>query len=219
MEQIERIKIKLKKAKAKDKKLKVFGANRHKYFIGKPVEAEQIHVFEKEYNISLPDGYKTFITQIGNGGISYSDSAAGPFYGIYPFDKRLDELVNDPVKYLPMPVSVYNDMPDEHWEELTKEIESGEELSDEKRNGLTGKIYAAIMPIGSQGCTYLHGLVLNGSHAGKVIYLDLDNRKPFFTFEDNFLDWYERWLDEIISGKLLKNNADWFAITMNDSKI
>ena len=29
--------------------------------------------------------------------------------------------------------------------------------------------------------------------------VDLDLQKPFFVFESNFMDWYERWLDEITS--------------------
>jgi hypothetical protein len=33
-----------------------------------------------------------------------------------------------------------------------------------------------------------------------VLYIDEDLQKPFITYEDNFLVWYERWLDEIING-------------------
>jgi len=212
-EQIERIKEKLVRAKARDKKLKVFGAHQHGYFIGKPVEAQPVIEFEKEYNITLPESYRAFVTLIGSSGKSYADSTAGPFYGIYPFGKHLAEFVNEPEKYLSAPISFHSSMADDHWDKLVKELDTDDDLPDERRNELTGKIYGGILPIGSQGCTYVHGLVLNGGDAGKVIYLDIDNRKPFMTFEDNFLDWYERWLDEILSGKLLKSSADWFAVT------
>lgn len=34
---------------------------------------------EKEWNISLPEDYKLFLTQVGNGGM-------GPFYGLLPLE-------------------------------------------------------------------------------------------------------------------------------------
>ncbi|NRA92768.1 MAG: SMI1/KNR4 family protein, partial [Psychroserpens sp.] len=39
-------------------------------------------------------------------------------------------------------------------------------------------------------------------------------QKPRFAFEKNFLDWYERWLDEIISGDLMIDSPSWFGYTM-----
>jgi hypothetical protein len=47
-----------------------------------------------------------------------------------------------------------------------------------------------------------------------VVNLDLEFNKPSFTYEDNFLDWYERWLDEIISGDLLADGPSWFGYSM-----
>ena len=70
-DQIKRIKLKLNVAKETDKYLKVFGAASHKYVINKPINEKKIIAFEKTYRVSLPDCYKTFLTQIGNGGCSY----------------------------------------------------------------------------------------------------------------------------------------------------
>ncbi|WP_421824068.1 hypothetical protein [Flagellimonas oceanensis] len=33
---------------------------------------------------------------------------------------------------------------------------------------------------------------------------------PKFSEDTNFLNWYERWLDEIISGKLITTSPSWF---------
>jgi len=46
------------------------------------------------------------------------------------------------------------------------------------------------------------------------VNLDLDGRSSQFAFESNFLEWYERWLDEIIAGYLLQDRAGSFGYTM-----
>ena len=51
--------------------------------------------FEKKYHIQLPHEYKLFLTEIGNAGESFSNSAAGPFYGIYPFGEHYQLFFND----------------------------------------------------------------------------------------------------------------------------
>lgn len=38
-----------------------------------------------------------------------------------------------------------------------------------------------------------------------MINIDDAMDKPVFAFEKTFLDWYERWLDEVISGVLRLN--------------
>ena len=90
LNQIERIKKKLVIAKNTDKDLKVFGAESHKYFLGETANNDHILKFEKDYNLELPEDYKAFLLHIGNGGISYADSAAGPGYGIYTLRKNVD---------------------------------------------------------------------------------------------------------------------------------
>lgn len=212
-EQIDRIRKKLVTAKKEDSESKVFGADSHKYFIGKPLQAAELSAFETAYNIMLPEAYKAFLLQLGNGGKSYADSAAGPFYGIYPLGTRIDELTDEPRQYLSKPVKIYPDITTEAWEQLIAEA-AQEDISDEEYMAAMGNIYAGILPIGSQGCTYLHGLVLNGEHTGKVVNLDADRQKPAFTFEATFLDWYERWLDEIISGELRRDGPSWFGYNM-----
>ena len=52
--------------------------------------------------------------------------------------------------------------------------------------------------------------MLNGKYVGRVVNVDLDLAQPKFAFETNFLDWYERYLDEVISGQLLDDRPTWF---------
>lgn len=212
--QISRINEKLKLARLKDSKFKAFGSSSHQYKIGKPLHEKTIKNFEEKYNIILPASYKSFLSKIGNGGRKLSghensNSAAGPFYGIFALGESVDIIIPYPYDYLSQMPSISPDTTEEEWNNLTKKI-NDDEIGDKEYDEELGKIYSGILPIGSQGCTYYHGILLNGKHKGKVVNIDLDCLKPKFTFENNFLDWYERWLDETISGELLKDDSMWF---------
>lgn len=210
-EQIQRIKDKLLDAKKADKNLEVFGATSHKYNINQPATPNEVLEFEQKYSIKLPECYKSFILYIGNGG-------AGPFYGIYPLGENVDDLIYDNTeKYLKNECILYPKMTNEYWKDLTKRIDD-DDISDQDYEKEVGKLFAGILPIGSQGCTLIHGMVLNGQYKGRVVNLDMDRQKPFFTFENNFLNWYERWLDEIISGDLIKDDPSWFGYTKGGSE-
>jgi len=215
LNQIERIKKKLIIAKNEDKALKVFGASSHKYKIGKTVSADLIIHFETEYNLELPEDYKAFLLHIGNGGKSDQDAAAGPSYGIFPFGKNLEEFVySNPENCLKQNCRIYPKMSDEFWTELTQNIDENDDISREDFDEELGKMFAGILPIVSQGCSYYYGLVLNGEFKGRVVNIDIDRQKPFFTFESNFLNWYERWLDGIIPESTMAKEPDLFRYTL-----
>lgn len=215
--QIERIKKKLVIAKDTDKEFKVFGASSHKYILEETISEDAILKFENDYAVSLPEEYKLFLLHIGNGGVSYQNSAAGPSYGIYPFGDHIDEFVYDnPENFLEKRCVIYPKMTDEYWQELTKKIDENDDISDEEFDEELGKMFAGIMPIGSQGCSYYCGLILNGDFKGRVVGIDLDRQKPYFVYESNFLDWYERWLDTITAESLVENN-DLFNYTLSGS--
>lgn len=215
LNQIERIKRKLILAKSADKDLKVFGADSHQYTLGKTVSNDQILNFEKEYNLQLPEDYKAFLLHIGNGGVSYEDSAAGPGYGIFPLGKNIDEFVSaNAERYLKEECKLYLKMSDEFWMDLNKNIEENEDISNADFDLELGKIFSGLLPLGTQGCTYYHALVLNGELRGRVVNVDIDRQKPFFAFESGLLDWYERWLDEIIPEYIKANEPDLFRYTL-----
>lgn len=72
---------------------------------------------------------------------------------------------------------------------------------DELEKAVEQQTFAGILPIGSQGCSHMTGLLLRGPHQGQVVYFDLDRCvKPFFVREAGFLEWYMRWLREVIAG-------------------
>lgn len=219
-EQIGRIKEKLRKARKADKHYEVFGASSHQYKLNAPVKEEEVTAFEAKHGFTLPACYRAFILGVGHGGNSYSNSGAGPYYGIYPLGEDIDALV-EPV-YLKNDCLIYPGMTTEYWDSLVASLnaERDEEISDEEYYAEMGRVFGGIMPIGSQGCSFLHGIVLNGPYTGRVVNLSADRDQPLFTFEDNFLDWYERWLNEVMTGQLL-TPAAWFGYHMGgaDTKL
>lgn len=214
-EQLLRIQQKLAQAKAADKNLEVFGADAHQYHLNPPVSEAEVLAFEKKYGVQLPECYRAFMLTIGDTKAKRLDTMAGPYYGLYAFGTSVDSLLCGKTEtYLKAPCNLSPDMTQEEWEQLTDGLLSSEEEEEEEDEdnyfAERAKVFGGLLPLGSQGCTYEHALVLNGKYAGRVVNVDSDLSQPKFTFETNFLDWYERYLDEVISGQLLDDRPTWF---------
>jgi len=219
-EQLQRIQQKLAQAKAADKDLEVFGANGHKYHLNPPVSEAEVLAFEEKYGVQLPECYRAFVQTIGDVNAQKLETMAGPYYGLYAFGTQVDDLLYEGSEiYLKAPCALSPNMTQEEWETLSAPLETNEEEFEEEGYVIEvednyieecGKVFGGLLPLGSQGCTYYHALVLNGKYAGRVVNVDLDLAQPKFAFETNFLDWYERYLDEVISGQLMDDSPTWF---------
>ena len=213
-EQLLRIQQKLAQAKEADKNLEVFSADAHQYHLNPPVSEAEVLAFEKKYGVQLPECYRAFMLTIGDAKAKKSDFIAGPYFGLYAFGTSVDSLLYEKIEtYLKAPCNLSPDMTQEEWETLSDPLlfsEEEEEDDDDKYFAERAKVFGGLLPLGSQGCTYEHALVLNGKYAGRVVNVDLDLAQPKFAFETNFLDWYERYLDEVISGQLLDDRPTWF---------
>ena len=225
-EQLLRIQQKLAQAKAADKNLEVFGADAHQYHLNPPVSEAEVLAFEKKYGVSLPEDYRAFVQTIGDAKAQKLDTMAGPYYGLYAFGTQVNDLVYDQTEtYLKAPCALSPDMTKEEWEALSSpllmndeedegfenyEQEEDETQTEEDYTQQCGKVFGGLLPLGSQGCAYYHALVLTGPYAGRVVNVNWDLIQPTFAFETNFLDWYERYLDEVISGQLLDDRPTWF---------
>ena len=60
-----------------DSAYNAFGSGTHKYAFGPRLSESDILVFETQNSCRLPEPYKTFLTEFGNGG-------CGPSYGVFP---------------------------------------------------------------------------------------------------------------------------------------
>jgi HEAT repeat protein len=193
--QLERVQKKLPLAKAKDRGLEVFGSKSHQYQLGQPLSKRDVEAFEKTHALQLPEDYRMFITTLGHGSHVSRHGGAGPHYGLYD----LAQTVREP-DYLTKPCLLYPNMRNEDWQKQLEFLEQ-DDISDEDYDQHSNTLFQGLLQIGTQGCTYQTCLVLNGAQLGRVVYIDDDfNRTPFFPYEETFLAWYERWLDEVIHG-------------------
>lgn len=179
-EQILRILEKLQQVREQNPK--DLGAETHRYELNPPIQEQELLDFEAEHGVQLPEEYRDFLLYAGNGG-------AGPYYGIYPLEKWYDfgDWIYDTrvENYLSLPCPLYFRMKrTDDWE---KEFE-------------TKFPFQGTLSLGSQGCTYAMVLIVTGEYRGRVVYADADGQTPFVTYEPDFLTWYERWLDELLSG-------------------
>jgi hypothetical protein len=74
---IPELKQKITRLKTLDNRFFIFGASGHKYGFFPRLSLAEVQDFEQQYQVKLPDDYRAFICQIGNGG-------AGPYYGLLP---------------------------------------------------------------------------------------------------------------------------------------
>jgi hypothetical protein len=183
-----------------------FGATDHDYKLNPPLSASVLEAFEGAHGIILPEDYRYFITEIGNGG-------AGPYYGLFPFGQHGDSfdfisweegyLVGDVSKPFPhvrawnLPTTFWAQIPnsddDKLWEAWDK-IEYEHYWNPSLMNGA--------IPICNLGCNLRQWLVVNGEHRGFVwndYRVDRAGISPLETKSGSpvsFADWYMSWLNE-----------------------
>ncbi|WP_340608251.1 SMI1/KNR4 family protein [Xenorhabdus bharatensis] len=194
-DQVKRVRLKLPLALKVDKKFELFAADRHKYELNPPIEMTEIHKWQKRTGAQLPEDFILFLTQIGNGG-------AGPYYGIARFEDS--ESRYDQTAALPSILSPT--MSDQEWQAISQ---IDDDCSDEEYDERYNLLHQGVFYLGTCGCEYDLLLVITGEYAGRILYTHhwCDSEKPyFFSYEKNFLDWYERWLDEVIQ----EYNTGWF---------
>ncbi|OQP49782.1 hypothetical protein A4H97_28240 [Niastella yeongjuensis] len=210
-EQLQRIKEKLVTAAQADKNCMAYGAELHEYMLSVPVTEEEAAAFERRYSIQLPADYRAFLLVVGNGGVEFEESygilGAGPYNGLYPLDYENDKSKD----YLKYDCVIDPDMTIEQWELLAQFKNKQGKISPEAYRQEAHKVFGGVLPLGSQGCSYIHALVVKGPYAGRVVNLDYNYIvPPLFAPTATFLDWYEGWLDEVINGTLLKRDAPFY---------
>ncbi len=195
----------------KDPERQLFGSGAHEYRLFPPLPESEVIEFEEKHQVSLPEDYRFFVTEVGNGG-------AGPYYGVFQFGEEDDGhgfckwengfLVGDLSK--PFPHEDDWNLPDSFWRQ---QPDPGPEISVEEEDRLMAAwdreleekywhpgIMNGAIPICHLGCARRHWLVIKGGQRGivwcdyRVDYKGLrpcrgPDRKPM-----NFSDWYMYWL-------------------------
>ncbi|WP_437502059.1 HEAT repeat domain-containing protein [Sorangium sp. So ce1099] len=173
----------------RERGLSCFGSKAHRFELHPPATEAEVAAFEATRRVRLPEDYRAFLLHVGHGG-------AGPYYGLVTlarwdagrWDDERDEAVDDLDADCPLHPDTLP--PGEDWLEV---LLPGDD--DAMGRALRGTLF-----LGTQGCTYATQLVVTGPARGRVVYVDLGGQRPYFPENTGFLDWYERWLDELLAG-------------------
>jgi hypothetical protein len=185
---------------------RVFGADSHAFRMNPPLSETDIIAFEQKHLVTLPDDFRQFLTNVGNGG-------AGPFYGVFPLGEMDDSYGyrkwqegDGAVGVLSQPFPFHED-----WNDLS--TLPSEELVDQdlseydRRMEMFERTYRnashvnGTFPICHEGCALRVLLVVSGAAAG---YLWEDRRsengglRPLKLRDSSFATfagWYQEWLD------------------------
>lgn len=181
---------------ARERGLRPFGVEAHGFRMGAPLAAADIAAFEARHAVRLPDGYRAFITQLADGG-------AGPAYGTFPLKKTLEvERGPMPAGFLARPfppVAAADPREDPAWDDLWERAERGELTPEEKALEIAG-VSSGTLVLCHEGCGYLHLLVVTGPTRGQMWLDTTCSGGDFAPLQVDFLEWYERWLDDTLAG-------------------
>jgi hypothetical protein len=208
VDQIERIRVKLEdaarlprqsqKAYSIDKNVhdffRFFGADYHEFRMNPPASARQIEDWELRHRASLPAPYRSFLEQVGNGG-------AGPYYGLLPLERWSDgcSVVGEALEAYPSsPCLLRERFPDDPDREAWLVEVGGPDWKD-RFNADVWEPMAGSLTLCEVGCGGYVYLILNGPLMGRVCVQE-HLFKPSFWHQLNFLDWYEGWLDWVLTG-------------------
>ncbi|WP_322907099.1 SMI1/KNR4 family protein [Paenibacillus campi] len=193
---------KLEQVKANDTEFTEFGSASHQYTMQPPLERAELERWQAMHGITLPEPFACFLLTIGNGG-------AGPYYGIYTLAQATAYTEPDA---LSLPAILRPRMPKAEWNELIAPLIADDNISDEQYEQVKSERLGGMLCIGTQGCDYDMYLVLDGQYRGRLVYTNdfYEDTPFFFVYDDHFVDWYERWLDEII----LDYDRSWFGSRM-----
>jgi len=203
----------IERLRAKDGTLRIFGANGHRYRLNAPIPERDISHFESSHHIRLPNDYRQFLTEVGNGG-------AGPFYGVFRLNEHDDgngfctfsegHLVGTLSETFPhsdawnLPPSFWAQEPqpeatmsedevDAEWAKWDEQIEA-QYWNQSLMNGA--------IPICHLGCALRHWLIVNGPCYGEVWFDNRADEGGIGPLEfasgrrHTFGTWYMSWLDE-----------------------
>lgn len=165
---VKRIQETLRYARLWEMDLTVFGSMAHQYYLAPPLPVGALERWETEHGLTLPEDYRTYITQVGNG-------LAGPGYGILPFDlQTFDPAWKNPCIYGPERQEEYNAVATEVQELMDEEVCTPEQDAryEADYEKLVGRLLRdGVLTIGTSGCCGVCGVALNGGNCGAFLHL------------------------------------------------
>jgi hypothetical protein len=190
-----------------DSRLIVFGADSHKYRLRRCIDEAKILEFEERFSIRLPDDYRVFLTELGNGG-------AGPFYGILGLDQFYESADNSwGALSKPFPYS-------ERWKGPPELLKAIDECNDDRLGELIDEYWRNTRRDGSiaiceYGCALRFLLVVNGSEYGNIWFdrtSDMAGFSPVGINPEAPLEPYGNWClaNDESAHKMRVGFAEWY---------
>lgn len=164
----------------------IFGANGHKYSVD-PVSEEDIVAFETRYKIKFPTNFRTYMIVIGSSLVrpAYRRllvTSAGPGYGI----------MNVIAESISESSPVYMQSPLKPRRGIGFTFDDNEVPSENEYKFEYADVEKGTIEIGTSGNPCIFYLVMNGDAQGDVFGCTTD----MLFYEGSFEEWYLKWLDK-----------------------
>jgi hypothetical protein len=216
------IRAKLDRLRERDCDLAVFGASAHRYVLHPVLSERQVAAFERKWKLALPEDYRQFLTEVGNGG-------AGPCYGVFKLGEHDHDfghqpwkrggLVGDPARPFvhrkawnlpkrifankPKPEGMTPEQEDKAWAKWDREVEA---------RVWDVHLMDGAIPICHLGCAARIWLVVTGPRAGEVWSDDRVDDKGIRPVVDRGKRvtlgvWYTQWLDRALASRARRARA------------
>jgi hypothetical protein len=193
---------KLERLRRSDPNHRLFGAIGHHYLLNPTLSPQVVSVFERRHQIELPEDYRAFLVELGNGGV-------GPFYGVFKLGETYESTWQEGDGFVGILRNPFPHRTPWNWpQERLAQPESfpSEEAETEWNARFDAEYYDASLvdgaiPICEHGCALRTWLVVHGPERGKVWYdarADLGGLEPHLAADGRaltFSDWYRGWLD------------------------
>ncbi|EOD70399.1 hypothetical protein H480_01142, partial [Amycolatopsis vancoresmycina DSM 44592] len=173
----------LERAAADPRLRETFGAGAHHFRLNPALPEHEVSAFEAAHGIRLPESYRTFLLEVGDGG-------AGPGYGLLRLADAYAEVSDSFPGHLrvPSPFRPGRWFENGWWD--------GFWGPDDRPDPVQGTLAVV-----HHGCTGYTHLVVSGPGRGRLVNLDLNGvPAPYVLEDEDFLAWYHRWLDELLAG-------------------
>jgi len=163
-----------------------FGADSHRYRLSAPLTEAEVAAFEGHHGVELPESYRGFLTDVGNGG-------AGPYYGLDALgvhDSRSEDEWRPGFLATPFPLTTAWNRAQHH----PTDNDVPDDLYFDQR-WIAGSLMLCHF-----GCGAFYRLVVTGPERGRIWFDDRASDGGISPAGCGFEEWYRRWLDDLVSG-------------------
>lgn len=202
-----RILARLDELRRLDPARRLFGADTHVHALAPPVDAALLARAEAALGAPLPEDYRRFLVEVGDGG-------AGPYHGVLSLAESIARCaLNDaPMDSLPaftrdFPLAADVDFGtlagkpaswDEHVRRLAHEPAYAARWDELREEYAAPPFDGGWLPICDYGCGDFFFLVVRGPRRGTVWVNSVDSATGLYCLEVSFGAFHERWLEDAL---------------------